>query len=388
MSNKDRYKTQQEKQDVQQSTESGANSGGSYDGGSVGNDKAADGNAGAAEEQDTTSAETKLEAGGDNSSTESKAGEEDPAAPVKPPVSEVVESILNAAKDNICARVPLLAADVNRLTLEHATGLVDANTTLTDEEKTVVKAELSGLVDTMMKHVVDELVEMEALAASDKAAVEAEEARKAAEAAAAEKATFTTEEAAKLSTDVATMAKDLQEDQLQGEERQKALAAAPSLAQPQAAPVSIAQTEVYAGLSPVAKQVILQLEGYIDEMKIAKPQDPVVGARHQVSLYRNLVRGLNDVDSDFNVFWNLVLAKFQEQGQKGVFDASHTFRFFESITTLPRQEIKQFRNLLNMLRVTASVKSREHALKQFNLQSSIEGLSAIAQERLLGFYGQ
>ncbi len=383
MSNKDRYKNQQAQQQIEEKKDEVIEHASQPDGGDADGASEQRSDEVSVGDASTAADEAAIGASADNSASEtaaeSEAGEEGAAAPVN--VETITAAILQVTRDDITARTPLESKTVVEQATSFAEVLVDNHEALSDEQKAELKAKLPEALAENLKDVVAELVKSEEIAAADKAA---EAARVAAEDLAAKNATFTAAEAAKLNDDVNAMAKTLQEDQLQGEERQKALAAAPSLAQPQ----SIVDSPIYSGLSPVAKQVMLRLEAFIKDMAIGKPQDSVTGARHQISLYRNLLRAVTDVDQDFPILWNLILAKFKEQGEVGVFDNSHLFRFFEDMTGLSRTEQRQFRNLLNMLQVTASVKSREHALKQFSLHSAIEGLPGIAQERLLAFYGQ
>lgn len=131
----------------------------------------------------------------------------------------------------------------------------------------------------------------------------------------------------------------------------------------------------------IAYQNILD---YITNMAPRKPVSPDEGSRHQVRLYRSLVSIFNNLDNDFNLIFGSVLSVFNEH-KDGVFHESRVFRFFDTMA-LSKDERDSFQRLLNLIKLTAEPKGRTLALKQINLNATLEFITEKGKQKVLKFF--
>jgi len=143
---------------------------------------------------------------------------------------------------------------------------------------------------------------------------------------------------------------------------------------------------VDAHFSTTGKILYQSVVDYTLKMAPKMPLDPVVGARHQVGLYRAISSMINDLDEDFNAVFGALL-KLVNTHSAGVFHETHAFRFMETIT-LPERDRKSFQRLLNLIKQTSDGQSREAALRQIDLNKTLEFFSEESRQKVFAFYGK
>lgn len=158
--------------------------------------------------------------------------------------------------------------------------------------------------------------------------------------------------------------------------------AAPTVSQLTAA-LEIARKEA----TPAGTMVIDQIAAYMDAMAPKKLQEDRDIVRSQVQLYRALTRAINTLTDDFYLVWRAILATFHEH-RDGVFHESAVFRGMQHIT-LPKDDIKAFQRLLNLIKITANPAGRQAAIKQVEFGKTLEfGITEAGRQKLLNFYNK
>ncbi|BDD79873.1 hypothetical protein [Burkholderia phage FLC9] len=139
--------------------------------------------------------------------------------------------------------------------------------------------------------------------------------------------------------------------------------------------------------TPSGTMVIDQIAAYMDQMAPKKLQEQRDIVRAQVQLYRALTRAINTLTDDFYIVWKAILATFHEH-KDGVFHESAVFRGMEHIT-LPKDDIKGFQRLLNLIKITANPAGRNAAIKQVEFGKTLEfGITEAGRQKLLNFYNK
>ncbi len=141
------------------------------------------------------------------------------------------------------------------------------------------------------------------------------------------------------------------------------------------------------GISRKGRAQLETIMTYVNDMRPRKPVQAVVGARHQVTLYRALLTIINDLEDDFQIVFATLLKLFEEH-KAGVFHDSYIFRFMDSIE-LPENDRRALQRLVNMLKLMAPVKGREQAIKQVNLEDSLKyGVKESGRQRILAYFNR
>lgn len=108
------------------------------------------------------------------------------------------------------------------------------------------------------------------------------------------------------------------------------------------------------------------------------------GVTRQVLLYRTFQVVLRSEGAEF--FKNLdLLLGFIAAHRNTLFSETNAFRFFQNIR-LPSTDRKVFERLLNLFISTAVRETRQLALKQVDMARTVEGLSAVQQQRVIEYY--
>lgn len=128
------------------------------------------------------------------------------------------------------------------------------------------------------------------------------------------------------------------------------------------------------------------LETYIERMAPLKPISPEEGARAQYSLWKALSTLLeNGPDNEFKKLWELIL-KYFDNYKDGVFGDRYIYRFSQN-WTWAKTENEAYIRLLNLIKVSANPITRSMALRQVNLDATMQvGFSEMAKNRLISFY--
>lgn len=139
------------------------------------------------------------------------------------------------------------------------------------------------------------------------------------------------------------------------------------------------------GLGSLGRSTIATLVDYVDYMDPKKAQNQETAIRKQVGLYRAITLTINKNDQDFNKTWNAVLKIFEDY-KKGAFHESAIFRYMAFIT-LPEDKRIAFRRLINLIKVSAPVQGRNIAMRQIDMNRTLEiDVTEEGRNRLLNFY--
>jgi hypothetical protein len=131
--------------------------------------------------------------------------------------------------------------------------------------------------------------------------------------------------------------------------------------------------------------VLRTIGDYMENMKPKKPISHTDGARHQVSLYRALMKAINNLDDDFALVFTTILRLFNEH-RDGVFHDAYVFRFMESVS-LPVQDRQAFQRVLNLLKAAADPSTRAAALKQTDFEKTMEhGFTDQGRQNILTYF--
>lgn len=135
-----------------------------------------------------------------------------------------------------------------------------------------------------------------------------------------------------------------------------------------------------------AKITLEQIYEYMEKMKPKAPMSADIGMRHQILLYRTLMNVVNVVDDiDFKEAYSTVLKLF-EIGKDDVFHEYHVYRFMDHIA-LSENDRKAFPRFLNLIKITAPVKGRAAAMRQVDLNKTMEfSFSEAARQRIMAYY--
>ncbi len=154
----------------------------------------------------------------------------------------------------------------------------------------------------------------------------------------------------------------------------------PAVAVPLDAPV----TEVNKK-SPVESMVSDGIDEYLAMMKPGRSHSGNEGVVAQTKFFRLIQLVLRQEGSLFYKLFGELLTAVKEN-RKGAFSERYLFRYFEQIT-LPINDRKNFERMLNLLITTCEPSTRAHALKQVDLQGTMEGFKDHEMEqRVEGFY--
>lgn len=133
--------------------------------------------------------------------------------------------------------------------------------------------------------------------------------------------------------------------------------------------------------------LVSALELYLSKMAPGIPMDNDKGAANQYGLWMTLATILNGDSAEFKSLWNIVLAFFHEH-KNGVCHERYIFRFAE-YWNRPEHALQAFQRILNLIKLTADVKGREHGLKQIDLTRTLAiGITEEGRQKVLAFYGK
>lgn len=137
------------------------------------------------------------------------------------------------------------------------------------------------------------------------------------------------------------------------------------------------------------RNLIVELETYLEAMAPGKPVVPKQGNNSQYRLWINLRNLINNVDdqAQFKQLWNIVLAYFVEY-KNGVFHDRYVFRFSEEWDR-SLDELNAYQRLINLIKLTADANTRANGLKQIDIDRTLQiGFTDAGRGRLLNFYGK
>lgn len=111
-----------------------------------------------------------------------------------------------------------------------------------------------------------------------------------------------------------------------------------------------------------------QFNGYVSKMRPGIPiPNEEVGAANQVLLWRIITSVLRMRGTEFGAAMTLLLAMINEEAHdRGVFSATHRYRFFAAMK-LGANEARSFESILHLLITVADPKTRSLKLKQVDL---------------------
>lgn len=133
-----------------------------------------------------------------------------------------------------------------------------------------------------------------------------------------------------------------------------------------------------------AKGVLEVIKTYMSEMAPKKPLSQEAQCRHQVALFRALTLTINVLEEDFRPTWQAILKVFHEH-RDGVFHERYVFRHFANMA-LSSEERTTFMALLNLIKLIADPKARKAALRQVDLERSLEvGITEEGRNRIRSF---
>lgn len=137
--------------------------------------------------------------------------------------------------------------------------------------------------------------------------------------------------------------------------------------------------------NPSMRIVEENLEEYITRMKPGKAHTGNEGPVAQVKLYRTIQTVLRMEGSAFIKAYGYLL-KVVNDHRKDVFDDRYLFRYFDALT-LTNPERRNFERILNLLVTTCEPKLRSKAIKQVDLDATMEGFrNPEMHQRVVEFY--
>lgn len=135
------------------------------------------------------------------------------------------------------------------------------------------------------------------------------------------------------------------------------------------------------------KNVIAQLEQYMEDVKPGKPVDGIAGARAQANLWRLIIMIIERSGGEFTKLYSILLAFF-EKYKDGAFHEQYVFRWSNQMTLSPA-ELATFQRLLNLIKITAEPKARQQSLRQVDLKRTLQDvITETGRQRILGFYNK
>lgn len=142
------------------------------------------------------------------------------------------------------------------------------------------------------------------------------------------------------------------------------------------------------GVSAIKRIPFEQIKQYLLEMAPKKPVSVEHGKIQQRVLIGALRNILNQVDDEGTFTQQFTaLLKIFHLGQQHALNELYVFRFLENVE-MRNEEIEAFTRIVNMLLITADIKSRKQSLKQLDFEKTLRfGLSDQARRRITEFYG-
>jgi hypothetical protein len=135
------------------------------------------------------------------------------------------------------------------------------------------------------------------------------------------------------------------------------------------------------------RSLVAQLEQYLTSMKPGMPVEASTGSRNQTSLWRTIQNVIDRSGDEFTSLYSLLLAYF-EAYKDDAFHERYVFRFAENIT-MPADELATYQQMINLIKLTASQKGRDVALRQVDLGRTMKSnISEAGRQRVLGFYNR
>lgn len=134
------------------------------------------------------------------------------------------------------------------------------------------------------------------------------------------------------------------------------------------------------------RTLIANIELYMGNMKPGMPVNASAGAVAQYTFW-NVIKNIahNAPGNEFKSLWNILLGYFEEH-KNGVFHERYIYRFPEAW----HKEVKEltaYQRILNLIKLTANPATRQHALKQVDLDRTLsEGFGEEARNRIISFY--
>ena len=161
--------------------------------------------------------------------------------------------------------------------------------------------------------------------------------------------------------------------------------------------VTLNQNEVFAeksippvnteGLSTIGRSAVAVFEEYVKTMAPENVLEESKAIQSQVGFYKAIINTINKNNQDFNKTWSILLKIFFDY-RKEAFAERLLYRYMHN-TTLNSDQRVAFRNLTDLMRMTAPVVGRGHVLKLYDLKRAIEkDITPDGRQRILNFYNQ
>lgn len=127
------------------------------------------------------------------------------------------------------------------------------------------------------------------------------------------------------------------------------------------------------------------LKKYVDTMRPGVAHQGTQGPATQVMLYRTIQTVLRQSGGDFDFMFGQLLKTVHEH-RKTVFNERYVFRYFDRLT-LTNVERRNFERFLNMMLTVCDPATRSHAIKQVDIDATMEGFKdADAHQRVVAFF--
>lgn len=184
----------------------------------------------------------------------------------------------------------------------------------------------------------------------------------------------------------------VQAEQTPEEVKQPEVQAAPVVQEaahkPKEAPTNIEMLldKIKAEGTPTEQALLKGLDAYVSAMAPGKAVDSKTGALQQHTLWQNLRFIIqSSPDGEFDRLWNMVLA-YAHLHKDGAFHERYIMRFSED-WHYDLDDLTAFQRLINLIKLTADSNKREHALKQVDINRTLEkGFNDRGRTRLISFY--
>lgn len=130
--------------------------------------------------------------------------------------------------------------------------------------------------------------------------------------------------------------------------------------------------------------VLENLRNFVNEMDPLKPLDERKAGSLHVNLYRALKGGIENVETNFNVFFGTILAVFKEHAGT-VFHEKYLLRGYIN-ANFNGGEANRYVTLLQTFKTLADPQTRSMNVKQVNFTKAFEGFNERAQQKLRAFF--
>lgn len=134
------------------------------------------------------------------------------------------------------------------------------------------------------------------------------------------------------------------------------------------------------------KNIVVQLEGYMQAMMPGKVTTETEGVRAQQGLWNALRNMIENSGNDFDQAFATVVRMFKEHGgPRQVFHEAYIFRFAEHMT-MGKEDITAFQSLINIIKLLAKSNSKADAIRQLDVDRALGSTySEQGRNRIIAF---